>query len=469
MNRALPELLARKPTAWEITGAPTGPHEPTATPHKKRARADTEPDQAGELSRLVALVASRHNTKRPDTLIELLQFRNGTGTLPKKEMAKRLHAMQELRNRTLAHRTPTGQNITPSRYHLPEQIAGHHATSPGHPEMLDIVAMINNRPDLATYLATLTKHSATELAETVTNLVTALDMTLNDLATKLATGKRSRYWHYHNGHRISVNDTERTTCQLVEVLLNYEQRAERAHKADQQTKKRKQAKTQQARQMLEIQQRAGNTTPPDSYDPADWLPVIPNKPPREITHTGRLGRRKISTNTGKNPNRIHNYYGDPARRIFSRTTRGTKALVLVDASGSMDLSTDDLEQIMKASAGATVIAYSASDNHTPNTHLLAHHNRRVRHLPHFAGGNGIDAPALIYALKNYREQHAPVLWITDGKATGRGGNSHRHLRHTCSKLAQKHGVHLAPDIQRALTQLEALKNGQRPQRWPVFE
>jgi hypothetical protein len=91
---------------------------------------------------------------------------------------------------------------------------------------------------------------------------------------------------------------------------------------------------------------------------------------------------------------------------------------------------------MKSSSGATVIAYSSSGGDEPNTHLIAHDSRRVRDLPNFAGGNGIDGPALLWAIKNYRKQSAPVLWITDGGVTGIGDTSNRELRHQCYKIAK---------------------------------
>ena len=464
--RALPELLARTPTAWQVTEPHPGPHQPTATPHKKQAKAHQTDDEAGELSRLVALVASRHNTKRPDIITDLLH--NTAPNITSATIRKTMHACQELRNRALAHQTPTGAKIPPTRYYIPEQIAGHHATTKTAPDLLELVAMMNNPSDLATYLSTLEKHHADDLKNVANSLIEHMQRELAQITETLATGKKSRHAYRYKGKTLRLSDTERQTISMVNAILSYQERAEQAHQKTQKAQARNAKRTRQAQSRLEQQQKAGNHTPPDSYDPADWLPVIPHKPPREINHTGRLGRRKISTNTGKNPNRIHNYYGDPHRRIFSRTTRGTKALVLVDASGSMSLTTDDLEQIMKASAGATVIAYSASNLSDPNTHLLAHNNRRVRELPRFDGGNGIDAPALVWATKNYRETGAPLLWITDGKATGSNGTSHRQLRLTCKQLAQKHGAHLAPDVERALSQLHALKTGKPPHNWQVF-
>ena len=157
------------------------------------------------------------------------------------------------------------------------------------------------------------------------------------------------------------------------------------------------------------------------------------------------------------------------RRIFTRNTRGTNALVIVDCSGSMSLTPDDLAAIMSASAGATVIGYSAGDSTNPNTYLLAHNGRRVRHMPDFNGNNGNDAPAASYAINNYHKTGAPILWITDGQATGKHDATSRDLRTECRKLAAKHGVTISPNVRQALDDLAQIRAGKRPpQRLRTF-
>jgi len=128
----------------------------------------------------------------------------------------------------------------------------------------------------------------------------------------------------------------------------------------------------------------------------------------------------------------------------------------------MQLTETDLDHILRASSGATVIAYSANDFTTPNTHLIAHNSRRVRELPTFSGGNGNDAPALLYAITHYRKHKAPVIWITDGGVTGLGDTTHDDLRQQCRRLCTKYGVTLAHNTATALADLDLLAKGQRP-------
>jgi hypothetical protein len=328
--------------------------------------------------------------------------------------------------------------------------------------------LIHKPDDLTTYLAALRRLNADALATVAEQFATAIKRDLDELTEQLATKPRQttaiseRYdTEKHKTITLRATAAEASALHLAHLLARGDERMSEAKRRDEKDR-RKRARNKRAQERQRERQQETGTTIPDDGELSGWLPVIPNKPPREIAHTGRLGRRRISTNAGKNPNRIANYYADPQRRIFTRKTRGTNALIVFDVSGSMNLDTADLDQIMKSSSGATVVAYSSSGGDEPNTHLVAHESRRVRDLPNFAGGNGIDAPALLWAIKNYRKQNAPVLWITDGGVTGVGDTSNRNLRAQCHKLAKRYGVTIAPNVATALTDLALLKTGKRP-------
>lgn len=465
MKSTLPELIEKRAGAhWRHTPAPTRAGAPTANRNTRTISHDTDDNDTAHAQRLAALVASRHNTRRPKQIAEIV------GDTP--DDLALFHAAQELRNRLWAARTTIGRNLPPPRYYLPEQLAAHHATTP--PEQLaatlaeQLAAIIHHPQDLAAYLTALhTRHDSPNLARAIKDTATLI----NDHAEKQADALRTKPKQRHAERIYTTNGTKRrllTNAEYAAHLTHYflnslNQHADALARRD----KQHQRKTKRDNRRRKIERTNGGKA--GEQDLSGWYPVIMSKPDRELTHTGRLGRRRIATNTGKNPNRIHNYAGDPARRIFSRNTRGTNALVIVDASGSMSLTADDLGRIMTASAGATVIAYSAADDHTSNTHLLAHKGRKVRNLPRFPGNNGNDAPAAAYAIANYRKTGAPVLWITDGRATGRGDTTNAELRAQCRKLAQKHGVIVSPNVEQALADLAAIKAGKRPpQRLHTF-
>lgn len=455
MTRPLPELLRpRARASWQTQPPSHDAHAPTANPRTRTITAHDTADAIAERAHLTALIASRYNSRRAKELARLFGIDLTTW-----------HAAQELTNRRLADLTPTGQRTPQPRYHFPEQLAAHHAhDTTARPIALDIAALAHHDTDRTAYLTHLQRHGANYLAATVASALDDLDGAHRELTERLRQPQR-RYTMTRrvNGSRVMVTAAEHAAYEIAHTLARLERDAKHSRDIDRRTRKRKDAQRRRDHKQHHSQR------PADTDELTGWHDLVPNKPPRELAHLGRLGRKRTLSDTGKTPNRIANYLGDPARRIYTRKTRGTNALVIVDASGSMSLDADDLETILTASHGATVIAYSADDSTSPNLHLLAHNQRRVRHLPAFSGGNGIDAPAVSWAIKHYRKHGAPVLWITDGRATGRNDYSHHELRAQCARLAQRHGVTIARDIPQALDDLATLARGQRPpQRLAIF-
>jgi hypothetical protein len=451
-------------------------HTPTANPKRRTIRAH-DPNRIdqprAEHDHLVALIASRYNTQRPNALALLLADRTTPGNPTPEQIAQALpliHAAQELRNRYLAQQLPTGQRTPPARYYIPEQIAHHHADpntkrNPG----LDLAALAHLTDDRETYL----RHLPENLRNLANHYLAEIDCELtqlrHDLHENTTRRQRNVAWNPTTNQieTYRLNRAEITTLEIARALTHYTRQHAGHAKQDQR-------KTKQDQRNQREQDKQPHTARPEMTDElSGWLPLRIAKPPREIAHLGRFGRKRALSDTGKNPNRIANYIGDPTRRIYTRKTRGTNALVVVDCSGSMSLTHDDLDAILRASTGATVVGYSGSrrqhQDNEPNTYLLAHNQRRVRHLPDWCGGNGVDAPAVSWAIKNYRKQNAPVLWITDGKATGSGDHTSPYLSRQCRRIAQKYGAIIAPDVETALQDLAQLRAGQRPpQRLDTF-
>jgi hypothetical protein len=472
MKRPLAELVQVRPSpaAWQAAPTCHAAHDRTATPHRRTVAgqpAGLERDRL-EHDQLTALIASRYNTHRPRELAAILQQRS-PNPMTKDEAEKLITAAEELRNRLLTQHTPTGQRTPPRRYYLPEQLAAHHIDPRNaRTAALDFAAIAHHPDDRAAYLKHLRAHDHEQTAGLAEGNFDALEIEITALLTELRKNPRARrianeYDSTAGRWKIRrLTLAENTALDIAQRLAYFEERLSHYRKADRENNKRK--TRAEERQQLEAEYH--NTRPPEADELDGWLPVHISKPPREIAHLGRLGRKRSTSDTGKTPNRIANYCGDPLRRIYTRKTRGTNALVIVDCSGSMSLTADDLDAILKASTGATVVAYSAGrdDDRTPNTYLLAHNQRRVRHLPDFAGGNGVDAPAAAWAIKNYRKAGAPVLWITDGRATGQSGYSTYKLRKQCQKLAQKHAITVARNVEEALADLATLAAGHRPPR-----
>ena len=104
-------------------------------------------------------------------------------------------------------------------------------------------------------------------------------------------------------------------------------------------------------------------------------------------------------------------------RIFMQRTRKVGGTVLIDASGSMGLSKDDLERIVKTAPLATVAAYAGRQKKgvlmvvaSKGRMFTEDALREVTKLR----GNVVDGPALRWLAR----QPEPRFWISDGCVTG---------------------------------------------------
>lgn len=208
----------------------------------------------------------------------------------------------------------------------------------------------------------------------------------------------------------------------------------------------------------------GRGRTPDITEAGDgWCEFILAKPELSITHSGRLGRRVIACDTGRTIRDINRMITDPDKRIFSRKTRALGGVVVVDASGSMNWADRDLERVMSACAGATVLMYSdGAGEGEPNAWIVARQGRRVRHLPEAPGGNGVDGPALLYASQYLRTRRSlPIIWVSDGGVTGKNDASSKALHDEVGRICKRHNIVRVNDASTAVSMLKRLQGGMR--------
>jgi len=190
-----------------------------------------------------------------------------------------------------------------------------------------------------------------------------------------------------------------------------------------------------------------------------WETGIIGKPRLEISHSGLMGRRKVALQQGNKIRHLQRLITDPEMRIFGGKTRALGGVVVVDCSGSMSLTDEEMHEIMRSSAGCTVIGYSSGAEPTPNIYVLARNGRQVRHMPDWPGGNGVDGIALEYALQ-FRRYNAPMIWVSDTQVTGVSGSNEK-LRQMCLDFCAKHNVHIVGNTQKATTLLTQLQAGRK--------
>lgn len=177
---------------------------------------------------------------------------------------------------------------------------------------------------------------------------------------------------------------------------------------------------------------------------------------------GHLGRKRIATNTGRNPRRINRMLTDPQRRVFDRTIKGTGGVVLIDQSGSMSLGEKDLWAILEAAPGCTVIGYSHRPDSTnyPNVWVLAENGKVCETIRSGNGGNGVDGPALEFALKK-RKKGESLIWLCDGMVTDSYDHYHDSLAEQCASVVVRNNVYMTGNIQGVIEALEKVKKGVR--------
>lgn len=178
---------------------------------------------------------------------------------------------------------------------------------------------------------------------------------------------------------------------------------------------------------------------------------------------GTLGKKRIAVNYGRSPRRIHRLYTDPQRRCFDQDRKGKGGIVLVDGSGSMSLSRENILQILKVAPGALVAIYSDIDSGggQPNIHIIAKDGKCVeeKNMPIFGRGNGVDYPALEWAIAQ-RKRREPVIWVTDGGVCGTGtGGFMQAMAIQCIKTAKNNKVICVDHVDEAVKLITALNSG----------
>jgi len=194
-----------------------------------------------------------------------------------------------------------------------------------------------------------------------------------------------------------------------------------------------------------------------------WIDmVLDTSIPLTRTLKGTMGRRRIATDTGRNPRRIERALTDPHRRIFDKTTKGSGGVVLIDQSGSMHLSDEQVWALVTAAPGCLIVGYSANAYRydVPNVWVLADRGRVCESVREGNGGNGCDGPALRYALSR-RKPGEQVVWVCDGVVTGQKDDWHENLADEVVELVAAHRVHMVDNLDGALAALQRIKAGHR--------
>jgi hypothetical protein len=164
-------------------------------------------------------------------------------------------------------------------------------------------------------------------------------------------------------------------------------------------------------------------------------------------------RKRRSTAEGDIPTAMHRLCTDKA--IFQVYRKGRSFTCLIDVSGSMDLTYDDLQSFLDVAPLSTVAIYSGGDTRDRLTVIASRGMKvspmRFREISITQGGlNRIDGPALRWLT----HQPGPRMWICDGHVTVAKGRDREQSSTSgsleCLQLCADFAIVQATDLNDAL-------------------
>ena len=193
---------------------------------------------------------------------------------------------------------------------------------------------------------------------------------------------------------------------------------------------------------------------------ATFAPLIFDETNRFVTREGRSAHRRarpsVTGSVMKYPGRL---LTDPLQRAFARKANSNGGVIVIDQSGSMDVTVIEIEDLLASAPNALIVGYShrpGDSGATPNAWVLADHGSVVSEARGGNIGNGVDGPVLRWAVSCARPGE-PLVWVTDGQVT----DSHDHPCHRlsleCASLVQRHRIRLV----RTLSQVDSALRGRR--------
>ena len=256
------------------------------------------------------------------------------------------------------------------------------------------------------------------------------------------------------------------TIDLAKILAWWRRFDPTPTRAEEEERKGRQARAQEESRREEDEQRAMRKfreRPEFDLEGTDYESVRLAHLEHTLRQTGKIARKKIASDTGKNPRRIARVVTDPSRRVFDRKIRARGGVVLIDQSGSMSLDRSDIDRLLEHAGGAIVIGYSNTGASRANVWVHAQNGQRANHTPTGGSNNDVDGSALVYAIHRREQRRDPIIWVTDGKCYEPGSNSIRPKTGAIlANLVERERVTMVDNIEQAIHELGRLARGNNP-------
>lgn len=197
------------------------------------------------------------------------------------------------------------------------------------------------------------------------------------------------------------------------------------------------APTESDRANREMIRRAVARSPVD--DTSHWGDVQPiGRAPLTLGKRAGRGVTRSFRDEGTIPSAVYRLPVDG--RVFTRSRKAVGGTVLVDASGSMELDSNDLAAIVDAAPAGRVAIYCGAKYCGGRVTIVADNGRRAAdrdiQAARIGGCNLIDGPALKWLAR----QPGPRIWVSDGLVNGHDGRIAHNLLRECADLCRRHGI-----------------------------
>lgn len=195
----------------------------------------------------------------------------------------------------------------------------------------------------------------------------------------------------------------------------------------------------------------------DTDDMVPWGSMAVSEPQRSARHGAKVSPQFQSSLTGPRVRRVSRVVSDG--RIFARKIPQQGGSLLIDGSGSMSLSPEDVQAILTVAPTAWVAIYGGHYDGRGNLNcgtvkVLAKDGKAVApsDMASPGGGNVIDGPALELLAR----QSQPRLWICDGYVTGIGDRVGRDNIVEAAKICTRAQIVRYDDVSEAIAALAKL-------------
>ncbi len=219
----------------------------------------------------------------------------------------------------------------------------------------------------------------------------------------------------------------------------------KAREAEQKRKdlERQRQKDEMIRHALDKLPEKTNVTDPK------WGKMTIDQPPRKRPRKSKkVMKKNRAMEYGVNPKYVHRACSD--ERIFGYKKKQPGGAVLIDGSGSMRITAEEVRKLVEIAPQAMVAIYSGHSNDGV-LRILAQDGMMVdedKICRPAGGGNTVDGPALEWLAK----QKAPLVWVSDGYVVGDAATGASPILHAqCQAFIRKKRIRQVPSTVDAIS------------------